>query len=337
MEPIDTIRVIVAALLVLVQASTSPESGTPTPEPEWSQRFGSAFIAPITQLNLPSASDSLEAMQGVMRTLNQRAASVNRRATTGVVSGLDLAQKVPGGVLRAGEDVASEFLSARHVSHVRSVRNFPELAAELDNLVIEHKDLNLARGRRDMGSLEQWKTRLGNAVTGVNAERIGLLSRTGKGCSVGGLVEFPVVGFEKGADVYYNRAELGAAVASGFRSVAISTGIGCVVTGVALLGLSAAGVTLSTPMIVTIAVIGGVPVVLIAGHRFWSALEDEDRIYVMDLLASAYDTVLDRVGTTNIRISTISALVQQDFRQALAASYRWRQINLRIQDAIGRG
>lgn len=61
---------------------------------------------------------------------------------------------LPGVIKNFGKDAVVEFLDGKHASHIKSVKNHPELALENSNIVWEAAKYNLRRGHADMTGLE---------------------------------------------------------------------------------------------------------------------------------------------------------------------------------------
>ena len=62
--------------------------------------------------------------------------------------------RIPAGVRLAGEEAVVDYLSERDLSHIRSVREAPELASEPGNVIFERATANRARGARHMTNWE---------------------------------------------------------------------------------------------------------------------------------------------------------------------------------------
>lgn len=325
MDHLDTAKAIVVALMLFLGASVSPATPAEQDTPEvglW-QRVVSAVQAPIAQLRQQSLESTLGTMDDVRIRLSLRAASANRRATAGALSALELAGKIPPGIRGAGEHAILEFLDNRHLSHVQSVKNYPQLAADLDNLVFESPRWNLARNARDMEFLEKLRANAHNAGASLKAGRFVLLAKTGQGCIAGGLLELPVTAVEKALDIANERTAPDEAVRSGLQSVATTAVLGCAASGVVLAGASLAGVTVGAPILVPLAVIGGVAYVWVSSDRIWNALEEEERRVVLNQLAAVQDAVLGDDGAPQATIVAGTQFVLQRVRAASTSASGW--------------
>ena len=109
----------------------------------WWQHALSAAHASIARVRAEAIARSLGEMPEVKAKLSQRASGANQKTTTGRVTERDLFPKIPVGVRSAGERTVLEYLDNHHLSHVRSARNHPELAADPNNLVFEPPKWNL--------------------------------------------------------------------------------------------------------------------------------------------------------------------------------------------------
>ena len=78
---------------------------------------------------------------------------------------------VPQSVRHLGEKATIEFLDGKHASHIKSVKNFPELGWERSNIVWERAEWNLVRGDTNMTAFELAKANVANLMdaTGIIA------------------------------------------------------------------------------------------------------------------------------------------------------------------------
>ena len=60
-----------------------------------------------------------------------------------------LYETIPRGVREMGEEAVLDFLEKHELSHIKSVKHFPELADDLDNVIWEARKANRARGAAD--------------------------------------------------------------------------------------------------------------------------------------------------------------------------------------------
>ena len=232
------------ALTVMLLAScaiSSPDEPHKS-DTESGQGAPAAALAAVSQL--PQQASELAPDGEAAKKLAGRAGDVTRRATNGLVTVRDLAEKIPEGVRGAGDRAIVQFLDNRHLSHIRSVKLSPELAADPVNLIFEHPKWNLVRGADDMRGLERLRANVHNFGASLNAGKFTFVAKTGKGCIAGALLEIPVTAFEEFRAVQNEEKSVERAAVDGTKRVAGTSAAGCAITGVALVGASAAGITL---------------------------------------------------------------------------------------------
>ena len=230
----------------------------------------------------------------VAATLANRAASARARGS-GAVTGAELYPKIPAGVRMGGERATLDYLARHHVSHVTSVKNSPGLAGAADNVAFEPAAWNLARGARDMGGVERLRLQAHNAAVGAaeGARVIGL--SMAKGAVVGALIELPVTATVEALHVTNGRKEVGAALRDGAQAVGTVSAASAVGAGV-LTALSGLGITVGAPVLVPLAVVGGVSYAWVSSRRVWDALDDETRLAVADWQSGARGAIEAAVG-----------------------------------------
>ena len=172
-----------------------------------------------------------------------------------------------------GEEVVVEFLDGKHASHIKSVRNHPELAIENGNIVWEAAWKNLSRGSTDMTGVELAKANAANIIDAagiVTGQTLQIAAKAGCiGMALEGVVSLGenmiyVYAGERTAkevviDVSKNMAQKGglSAVCGLVVSVAIAFGAGPALASMA-------------PVLVTI---GGTVYLLGAAHRIAGAYQ----------------------------------------------------------------
>ncbi|MYA44304.1 MAG: hypothetical protein F4Z31_21455 [Gemmatimonadetes bacterium] len=286
-----------ALLLMALLASCAPNSLT---EPdaagtEVRPSVPAATLAAVAQL--PRRALRLAPDGEAAKKLARRAGDASRRATSGVVTTQDLYAKIPEGFKGAGDRAIVEFLNSRHLSHIRSVKLSPELAADPANLILERPKWNLARGADDMRALEKLRANLHNFGASLNAGKFTFVVKTGQGCIAGALLEVPVTAFEEFRVVQSEVKSAEQAAVDGSRKIAGTAAAGCALAGATLIGASAAGITLGGPVLVPLAVAGGVAYVWVSSDRIWSDLDEGEQAVVKSQLAAVNDRVRDLAGT----------------------------------------
>ena len=156
---------------------------------------------------------------------------------------------VPQSVRESGEEAVKEFLGKYELSHIKSVRDFPELADKLDNVIWEDGRLNRRRGPNTMEpdeiraaqeALEQEELRARRRLAG----KFGLKS-LGRGLAWGAIAEMPIVSLENLLHVHHGRMTPEEAIRDGVNDTALNLGMGAAASGAAYLGghaLASAGV-----------------------------------------------------------------------------------------------
>ena len=181
-----------------------------------------------------------------------------------------LYETVPQSVRDSGEEAVKEFLGKYELSHIKSIRDFPELADKLDNVIWEDGGLNRRRGANTMEpdeiraaqeALEQEELLARSKL----ARKFGLKS-LGRGLVWGAIAEVPIVSLENLLHVHHGRMTPEEALRDGVGDTAWNLGMGAAASGAAYLGghaLSSVGVTATvgaaaaTPVMVGGAVLYG--------------------------------------------------------------------------------
>ncbi len=230
--------------------------------------LGMASAVRAAQTGLPPVTSP------IWNRLARLARNVNTRAIGGNLTGHDLLRKIPTGVRRQGDEAVRVFLDSHHVSHIKSVRNHPALAADPRNVLFEISASNLARGSRNMTLIESTMLRLRNAATSLSAARPAIFAAAGRGAMFGAIAELPVTAIEQLLHCKY-RGKTGAkAIRDGVATIAAVSATSA--AGAAALQVGAAvGITVSGTVLVPVAVIGGITYTGIAAMRIWDVLPPE--------------------------------------------------------------
>jgi len=264
--------------------------------------------------------------------LKKRASDANQRAPGGGLTARDLFLKIPSGVWRAGEKMVLEYLDNRDLSHERSVKHHPELAADPKNLDFELRKWNRARGPNDMRLLEKLRVHIHNAGASLKAARVVSLTKIAKGGVIGVLLELPVTATVEALKVADGQKAPGEAVHDAMSTVP-ATGIAFGVAKVMLTAASALGLPVGAPVLVPLAVVGGTAYVWVSGERIWQALGDETRAVVMVKLTAVQGKIRDHAHTIRDQTSTASNTVYEQIQET-TAYVRVKLLNQRGPEAV---
>ena len=313
---------------VLVYAGAGQAVAQPPPEMVgWWQRAITAAHAAIASVRGVAVAQRFNEMSEVNAKLTQRASDTNQRAIIGNLKGQDLFPKIPGGVRLAGPGAILEYLNKHHLSHVLSVKNYPELAAQPDNLVFEPLKWNLARGSNDMGLLDKSKVRIHNAVASIAGAGKIMWTTIAKGGAIGVLVELPVTTAEETLHVVNRRKTVKQAMGDGAQRVGVTALAGGATAGV-LTAASTLGFTVGAPVLVPLAVVGGSAYVWVSGDRVWRALDDGTRTVLKARLVVVQGTIRNSFHEWHdrTRVATKTATkTLQDYIHAGITAVTWRE------------
>ncbi len=274
---------------VLIQAGAGQAAAQPSPEAVgWWQSVLTAANAAIASVKGAAPAPEWDEMLKASAKLAQRASGANRRASTGdKVRGPDLLPKIPGGVRLGGPGATLEYLAKRDLSHVLSVKNFPESAAQPNNMVFERREWNRARGAKDMKMWDKIKVRFDNFGASVFGARRIILRTVAKGGVIGMLVEVPVTAVVETLHVTSGRKTPKQATGDGLLKVGGTALPGAVAAG----ALTMAGTTAGAPVLVPLVLVGGSAYVWISSDRVWEALDDETRAALKTRLERTLGTI----------------------------------------------
>ena len=181
---------------------------------------------------------------------------------------------------------------------MRSVKNAPQLAASIDNLVFESPLRNLARGSRDMSSLARIGANLDSGIAGASAGSYVMLTKAGQGCVVGGMLELPIAAFVEAKQVEQGKKTTQAAVKSAAISVGKNRcrGVRCLCRGGRCRQRN--GPVARRPRSWCRSPSrAGVVYFWVSSEEFWSSLEESDREGIKRQLADVQDKLRDYAGT----------------------------------------
>ena len=158
-------------------------------------------------------------------------------------------ESVPLMVRSYGEDAVRQFLHGKDASHIQSVHNAPQMAADSGNILWENSGVNRARGAADMTGWERFTAQGNNAVQTAGIVMRECATAAATSALYAGLLETPVAAIEN-----YIRYQKGVvsgeqAVKDAAKSIAQAAGTGAI-AGVAItiaIGLGAG------PIIATVA------------------------------------------------------------------------------------
>ena len=204
----------------------------------------------------------------ILKDLPEVAKSLANRA--GGIAPDKLYKRIPAGVKLREKDIV-EFIK-REVSHIKSIRNNPEKAGDVKNVIFENSSKNRARGSRNMSRAEVQSTRFNNTITGIKCGLKTTVSTAAKGALFGALLELPITVAENTLHVKNNRKSVTDARIDVAKDIGISAGFAGV-TAAAFTGLSLLGVTFGSAAI-SLAIVGGAVYTWSATDRIWKALDD---------------------------------------------------------------
>ena len=283
---------------------------------EWAVTAAHASIASVRSAKIAPV---LNEMPEVAAKLNQRASHINQRATTGNIKGEQLFLKIPGGVRLAGQGVTLEYLDKHHVSHVRSVKHHPELAAQPANLVFEPQNWNLARGSNDMTLVDKFKVRIHNV--GASMAGAGKIIRitVAKGGAIGALIELPVTTTVETLHVINQRKTKEQALRDGAQTVGVIGLVGGMTAG-AVTAVSTVGLTVGAPVLIPLTVVGGSAYFWVSGNRVWRALDDESRTAVKERLVVVKGAIQNSYHEWNDRARVATKSVTKALQEYIYAA-----------------
>ncbi len=186
-----------------------------------------------------------------------------------------LYETIPRGVREMGEEAVIDFLGKYDLSHIKSVKYFPELAHDLDNVIWEASTSNKKRGVTTMtaAEIEAAQRVLRNA--GLKAAA----TSAAKGAAVGMFMETPIVGLENYLEYKNGRKSANEARRDAAYSIAVAGATSGAATYAApyiMSGLTSAGITVSIGVLATPVMVGGIVVYAgYTGYRLCKAAQPE--------------------------------------------------------------
>lgn len=214
----------------------------------------------------------------ILKDLPEVAKSLANRS--GNIAPDKLFELIPNGVKLSKKHIV-EFIKDRDVSHIKSIKNNPAKAADVNNVVFEFLSKNRARGSRNMSRAEVQSARFNNTITGIKCGFKTAVSTAAKGALFGALLELPITTVENILHVKNNRKSVGDARIDAAKDIGISAGFAGV-TAAGFTGLSLLGVTLGSVVVIPSAIIGGAVYTWSATDRIWKALDDTTRKKLMN-------------------------------------------------------
>lgn len=290
------------------------QSETLTTKTIWLEQAIPGAKETIVKIWEKAIQESLDKMPEVKKTLKNRASGINKKAEIGHVTALDLYKKIPIVVRLAGEKEVLDYLENRHVSHIKSVKNHKELIADPKNLVFEIAEDNLKHGFNDMKYWDKLKVKFHNVSASLKATpRTLIMTKVAGGSIIGILIELPITGTVETLNVINDQKTMEEAMKDAAKSIGI-VGLFSVTTVGAFTGLSALGLTMGTPILVPLAVVGGSVYVLVSSKRIWQALDEETRSNISKEQASVQKTIREHalifLNQTSTKIDTVEARIK---------------------------
>ena len=251
------------------------------------------------------------------------------RHRRGGIAAEKLLGKIPRGIRLVGEPATLDYLRSHDLSHIRSVKNYPELKTNPRNVIFESRRSNRARGAADMTRRALAKARLSNAARGVatcarNAACTRVVAMSGataitKGMGIGALVELPVSVAVETLHVVNGRKTVQDAVLDGAQTVGVGALFGGAAMGV-LTAASTFGLVVGGPVLVPLAVIGGGGAyVWMSSERIWEALDSGTRTGAEARLATMQDAIGDHARAVRDYAGAAVGATQERFETAVAA------------------
>ena len=169
---------------------------------------------------------------------------------------------VPYSVRNLGEEAVKEFLNGKDASHIQSVYNSPELAADPNNILWELRRINQARRAADMNALDQFQAHATNAFNASTIIFRDCLTTAATSALYATIFEAPVTAVEN--YIHYRRGRKSAeeAIADVARDIKNRA------TAAATLGfaINAAVLVLGAgPLLITVA-----PIIMTVGMALYS-------------------------------------------------------------------
>ena len=214
----------------------------------------------------------------ILKDLPEAARSLDGRS--GNIVPDKLFELIPNGVKLSKKHIM-EFIKDRDVSHIKSIKNNPAKAGDVNNVVFELSWKNRARGSRNMSRAEVSSARFNNTITGIKCGFKTAVSTAAKGALFGALLELPITTVENILHVKNNRKSVGDARIDAAKDIGISAGFAGV-TAAGFTGLSLLGVTLGPVVVIPSVIIGGAVYTWSATDRIWKALDDTTRKKLMN-------------------------------------------------------
>ena len=194
-----------------------------------------------------------------------------------------------------GEGAALNYLSERDLSHIRSVREAPELAAEPSNVVFERTHANRTRGARNMTNWEWAVANTDSVVVGARASARVVAVSMVRGVRQGALLNLPVAATVETLHVVNERKTAGEAARDAALDVGGAGAAGAAVAS-ALTVAGTFGFTVGAPVLVPLAIVGGAAYVWVSSDRIWQALDDESRAAVEAHLSTMQGMIQDHTS-----------------------------------------
>ena len=138
-------------------------------------------------------------------------------------------ESVPSFVRNYGEGSVKQFLQGKDASHIQSVHNHPDLAADTGNVIWEKLSWNRARGSADMTGYEQFTAQASNTFDAATIAMRECATAAGTSALLAGLLEAPVAVIENSIHYHKGRKTGEAAIKDAAKSIVIHAGAGAIV------------------------------------------------------------------------------------------------------------
>jgi hypothetical protein len=194
------------------------------------------------------------------------------RGVESIHAAVSRANTIPAPIRNLG--LASEWRKPLHNGHIEPVSLNPRLASDPSNQTWEIGKNNLRTGNRPKSS-DYWREngrQLGRHTARVLAKDA--FRKAGAGFLWGALLEAPIALLEEAQSVRRGEKTTRGAFMSGGKKTLVSGGVGAL-SGLTAWGLTAAGITVSSAVILPLSIVGGSAYLVGSSLRVWKALKGE--------------------------------------------------------------
>jgi hypothetical protein len=223
----------------------------------------------------------------------------------------------------------SRFMRAHLKVAMLSIDDVALIDSVEDTLIKEYKPALNVKGNPNAARVKELRKledvvprqpRVWNVVTNVASARV--VATIAKGTGLAGLVEAPVTLTVEALHVVNRRKTVEAAAWDATQTLGLAGLAGGAAAG-AMTAAAGLGLTISAPVVVPLAVVGGGAYVWVSGERVWGALDDETREAAEARLASVRSEIEERVQPMRDRADAVFGAAQGQVETAFTA-LGWR-------------